>query len=84
MDARGLDVAAVGPAGAALELRAPRDCLTASDVDAAYKALKATGVNFTMPPSRQPWGDYMAMFEDPDGNVFYLQPNADWPEQVGA
>ena len=53
------------------------------DVDAAYEALKAKGVNFTMPPSRQPWGGYMAMFEDPDGNVFYLQPNSDWPEGPG-
>jgi predicted enzyme related to lactoylglutathione lyase len=52
------------------------------DVDAAYETLKAKGVTFTMPPTRQPWGGYMAMFEDPDGNIFYLQPNADWPEKA--
>jgi catechol 2,3-dioxygenase-like lactoylglutathione lyase family enzyme len=42
------------------------------DVDAAYAELAAKGVNFTMPPGKQPWGGYMAMFADPDGNVFYL------------
>jgi catechol 2,3-dioxygenase-like lactoylglutathione lyase family enzyme len=45
-----------------------------ADVDAAYEDLKAKGVTFTMPPKRQPWGGYMAMFLDPDGNEFYLQP----------
>jgi predicted enzyme related to lactoylglutathione lyase len=44
------------------------------DVDAAYESLKANGVTFTMPPTRQPWGGYMGMFVDPDGNEFYLQP----------
>ena len=42
------------------------------DVDAAFAELAAKGVRFTMEPSKQPWGGYMAMFEDPDGNVFYL------------
>ena len=43
-----------------------------ADVDAAYEDLKAKGVRFTMTPSKQPWGGYMAMFADPDGNVLYL------------
>lgn len=42
------------------------------DVDAAFADMKAKGARFTMEPSRQPWGGYMAMFADPDGNVFYL------------
>lgn len=42
------------------------------DVDAAHARLAANGVNFTMAPEKQPWGGYMAMFADPDGNVFYL------------
>jgi len=25
-----------------------------------------------MKPSKQPWGGFMAMFADPDGNTFYL------------
>ncbi|MFI4973701.1 MAG: VOC family protein [Caulobacterales bacterium] len=44
------------------------------DVDAAYETLKAKGVTFSMPPKRQPWGGYMAMFLDPDGNVLQLIP----------
>ena len=42
------------------------------NVDAAYRELSAKGVRFTMPPSKQPWGGYMALFADPDGNIFYL------------
>ena len=42
------------------------------DVDAAYRELEGKGVRFTMKPSKQPWGGYMAMFADPDGNIFYL------------
>ena len=30
------------------------------------------GVAFESPPTRQPWGGYMAIFENPDGNLFYL------------
>jgi lactoylglutathione lyase len=43
-----------------------------SDVDAAHRELAAKGVRFTMTPSKQPWGGYMAMFADPDANIFYL------------
>jgi lactoylglutathione lyase len=42
------------------------------DVDTAWREMKARGARFTMDPSRQPWGGYMAMFADPEGNVFYL------------
>jgi len=42
------------------------------DVDAACAEMKARGARFTMEPSRQPWGGYMAMFADPEGNLFYL------------
>jgi predicted enzyme related to lactoylglutathione lyase len=42
------------------------------DVDAAHRELAAKGVRFTMLPSKQPWGGYMALFADPDGNIFYL------------
>jgi uncharacterized glyoxalase superfamily protein PhnB len=43
-----------------------------ADVDAVYRQLSAKGVDFTLKPARQPWGGYMGMFADPDGNVFYL------------
>jgi predicted enzyme related to lactoylglutathione lyase len=42
------------------------------DVDAKTAEMKAKGARFTMEPSRQPWGGYMAMFADPEGNIFYL------------
>jgi catechol 2,3-dioxygenase-like lactoylglutathione lyase family enzyme len=42
------------------------------DLDAAYAQLKGKGVRFTMVPTKQPWGGYMATFADPDGNIFYL------------
>ena len=50
---------------------------TVPDVDSSYEALSERGVEFTMPPGKQPWGGYMAMFLDPDGNVFYLDQPAD-------
>jgi predicted enzyme related to lactoylglutathione lyase len=42
------------------------------DLAKAHADLAARGVRFTMEPSEQPWGGFMAMFADPDGNVFYL------------
>ena len=42
------------------------------DLEAAYRALSAKGVVFDMVPTRQPWGGDLALFQDPDGNVFYL------------
>ena len=42
------------------------------DLIAAHKALADKGVAFSMPPEKQPWGGFMAMFLDPDGNSFYL------------
>ena len=43
-----------------------------ADVDETYGELLNNGVAFESPPTRQPWGGYMALFKDPDGNVFYL------------
>ncbi len=43
-----------------------------ADVTKAAGELEAKGVVFSMPPSKQPWGGFMAMFKDPDGNVYYL------------
>ena len=42
------------------------------DLEASYAELAAKGVRFTMKPEKQPWGGFMAMFADPDGNTFYL------------
>lgn len=43
-----------------------------ADLEAEHARLSGEGVPFPMTPSRQPWGGFMALFEDPDGNVFYL------------
>ena len=42
------------------------------DLDAAHAELSGKGVQFSMGPGKMPWGGYMAMFKDPDGNEFYL------------
>jgi len=42
------------------------------DLDVAHAALSDKGVRFTRPPTREPWGGYMAVFADPDGNTYYL------------
>lgn len=41
------------------------------DVEYSYGKLKARGVEFDAPPTRQPWGTF-ATFRDPDGNSFVL------------
>ncbi|MEO6340502.1 MAG: VOC family protein [Caulobacteraceae bacterium] len=46
--------------------------LMVADVDAAHAELAGKGVEFTMPPAKQPWGGYMGIFSDPDGNLYYL------------
>jgi lactoylglutathione lyase len=45
-----------------------------ADIDAVYEALRTKGVVFDMPPTKQPWGGTLALFRDPDGNIFYLDP----------
>jgi predicted enzyme related to lactoylglutathione lyase len=51
-----------------------------SDLASEHIRLSGLAVNFPMPPTEQPWGGFMALFADPDGNVFYLdQINDDRP-----
>ena len=46
------------------------------DLDARHAELVESGVHFVQPPEHMPWGGYMALMQDGDGNVFYLdQPN---------
>lgn len=42
------------------------------DLEAAHARLAGLGVEFPTPPTRQPWGGFMAAFADPDGNLYYL------------
>ena len=46
--------------------------LSVSDLEAEHARLSNLGVTFTMPPTKQPWGGFMALAADSDGNVFYL------------
>ncbi len=47
------------------------------DIDAAYAELLERGVEFEMVPTKQPWGGTLALFKDPDGNIYYLDPGHD-------
>lgn len=44
------------------------------DIDAEYERMRDAGVEFEMPPTAQPWGGTLALFKDPDDNVYYLDP----------
>ena len=46
--------------------------LNVDDLEKEHARLAGRGVAFPMPPTRQPWGGFMALAADPDGNVFYL------------
>ncbi|MCA9904843.1 MAG: VOC family protein [Anaerolineae bacterium] len=47
-------------------------CARVENVDAAYETLKARGVEFTLPPTSQPWGIRAAYFRDPEGNIWEI------------
>ena len=42
------------------------------DVDREYEELRAKGVHFVKPPTTQPWGQRIAYFEDPEGNLWEI------------
>ncbi len=46
--------------------------LEVADIEAAYTTMKARGVSFDGPPTRQSWGGVMAFFRDPGGNEHTL------------
>ena len=45
--------------------------LACDNVEKTYEELKAQGVEFVTPPTKQPWGTF-AIFKDLDGNQFLL------------
>lgn len=67
-----LGVARAGGDQASLVGRHTGVGLAVADLEAEHTRLAGLGVQFTMPPTRQPWGGFMAMISDADGNVFYL------------
>jgi len=46
--------------------------LAVDDLAAEHARLAGLGVSFSMPPARQPWGGFLALVDDPDGNALYL------------
>lgn len=42
------------------------------DLEAEFVRLQALGVEFAAAPERYPWGGFMALVKDPDGNIYYL------------
>lgn len=67
-----LGLAVPGPDQAHLIGRHTGIGLNVDDLESVHERLAARGVQFTQPPTRQPWGGFMALMADPDGNVFYL------------
>jgi lactoylglutathione lyase len=67
-----LGLAVPGPEQSGLVGRHTGIGLEVADLEREHARLQARGVLFTMPPTRQPWGGFMALVSDPDGNVFYL------------
>ncbi len=45
--------------------------IACDNVEATFRQLSQRGVEFTQPPTKQPWGTF-AKFRDPDGNEFVL------------
>lgn len=45
------------------------------DLKGAIAALKKKGVKFSKDYTKESWGEF-AMFDDPDGNSFWLQPGS--------
>ncbi|OLB69627.1 hypothetical protein AUI06_08465 [archaeon 13_2_20CM_2_52_21] len=42
------------------------------DVDREYEELRAKGVHFVKAPTTHPWGQRIAYFEDPEGNLWEI------------
>jgi lactoylglutathione lyase len=42
------------------------------DVDKEYEELRAKGVHFVRSPETKPWGQRIAYFDDPEGNLWEI------------
>jgi catechol 2,3-dioxygenase-like lactoylglutathione lyase family enzyme len=47
-------------------------CIYTDDTDAAAERLVAQGVTQLTPPRVMGWGEKLAFFEDPDGNLIHI------------
>jgi predicted enzyme related to lactoylglutathione lyase len=68
----GLGLAVAGPEQRELVGRHTGIGLAVGDLVKTHERLAALGVSFPTAPERQPWGGFMAMLADPDGNLLYL------------
>ena len=71
----GFSIARVDPASDEADALVGRHTgvgLGVPDLHVAHAQLAERGVEFSMPPTVQPWGGLLAMIRDPDGNLLYL------------
>jgi catechol 2,3-dioxygenase-like lactoylglutathione lyase family enzyme len=47
-------------------------CIYADDADAAAERLRSLGLKQVTAPRAMPWGEKLAFFEDPDGNLIHV------------
>lgn len=47
-------------------------CLYTDNVDLACERLELQGAYMVVPPATKPWGQRVAYFEDPEGNVIHI------------
>jgi lactoylglutathione lyase len=47
-------------------------CIYTDDTDAAAERLVSRGATRVTAPRAQPWGEKLAFFEDPDGNLIHV------------
>jgi lactoylglutathione lyase len=47
-------------------------CIYAEDTDAAAERLRSLGVAQVTVPHAMPWGEKLAFFQDPDGNLIHV------------
>jgi catechol 2,3-dioxygenase-like lactoylglutathione lyase family enzyme len=50
-----------------------------ASVDAAFAAVAGAGGRIVTPPSTADWGGYTGTFADPDGHLWEVAYNPDWP-----
>ena len=56
-----------------------RNFATEAEVDAGFERALKAGAAALKPPARAEWGGYSGYFADPDGHVWELARNPDWP-----
>jgi catechol 2,3-dioxygenase-like lactoylglutathione lyase family enzyme len=52
-------------------------CIYADDTDAAATRLQSLGLRQMTAPRTMPWGERLAFFEDPDGNLIHVTATLD-------